>query len=191
DGLARGYLNQPDLTKSKFVKNPWSSSRNGKMYQTGDLGYYLKSGEIVCLGRIDAQVKIRGHRIELGEIEYNLVQQAGIKEAVVIAQGDSPDNQKLAAYIVPDMHESSGWKDRWDDLYTLGIKSEETKPLEEQNLDIAIISQYNNEEDIQQHGMEWTQEGLKRIKALQAKKILELGTGGGHLLFELAPDTEK
>src|SRR5690606_35526079 len=91
----------------------------------------------------------------------------------------------------PDMHESSGWKDRWDDLYTLGIKSEETKPLEEQNLDIAIISQYNNEEDIQQHGMEWTQEGLKRIKALQAKKILELGTGGGHLLFELAPDTEK
>ncbi len=191
EGLARGYLNRPDLTEEKFIKNPLSISHKEKMYKTGDLGYYLENGEIVCLGRIDAQVKIRGHRIELGEIEYNLVQQAGIKEAVVIAQGENPENQSLLAYIVPDENDSSGWKDRWDDLYTLGIKSEETKPLEDQNLDIAIISQYNNEKDIQEHGIEWTNEGLKRIKALNAKRILELGTGGGHLLFQLAPNLEK
>ena len=60
-----------------------------------------------------------------------------------------------------------------------------------QNLDIAIISQYNNEENIQEHGIEWTKEGLKRIKALNAERILELGTGGGHLLFQLAPNIEK
>src|SRR5690606_22596019 len=131
----------------------------------GDLGYRLSNGEIVYLGRADAQVKIRGHRIELGEIEYNLIQQAGIKEAVVVADGDDKDNQQLLAYVVPDKKDSAGWMERWDDLYTLGIKSEESVPLEDQNLDIAIISQYNNQEDIKEHGREWTQEGLKRIRA--------------------------
>jgi len=189
DGLARNYLNRPELTSEKFINNPFDNGKR-KMYRTGDLGYYLDNGEIVCLGRIDAQVKIRGHRIELGEIEYSLSQQAGIKEAVVIPQGENPENQSLIAYIIPDENDSTGWKSRWDDLYTLGIKSEEGKSLEEQNLDIAIISQYNNEEDIKEHGIEWTQEGLKRIRALKAKKILELGTGGGHLLFELAPKAD-
>ncbi|WP_165438742.1 non-ribosomal peptide synthetase [Albibacterium indicum] len=189
DCLADGYLNRPDLSDQKFLPNPFKPGT--KIYQTGDLGYRLPNGEVVCLGRADAQVKIRGHRIELGEIEYNLSQQAGIKEAVVIAEGDDKDNQQLLAYVVPDEKDSSGWMERWDDLYTLGIKSEESVPLEDQNLDIAIISQYNNQEDIKEHGREWTQEGLKRIRALKAKKILELGTGGGHLLFELAPNVEK
>ncbi|MFB5944678.1 amino acid adenylation domain-containing protein [Albibacterium profundi] len=189
DCLADGYLNRPDLSDQKFLPNPFKPGT--KIYQTGDLGYRLPNGEVVCLGRADAQVKIRGHRIELGEIEYNLIQQAGIKEAVVVADGDDKDNQQLLAYVVPDEKDSSGWMERWDDLYTLGIKSEESVPLEDQNLDIAIISQYNNQEDIKEHGREWTQEGLKRIRALKAKKILELGTGGGHLLFELAPNAEK
>lgn len=189
DGLASGYLNSPDLTEERFIPNPFRQGT--KLYKTGDLGYRLPDGDIICLGRADAQVKIRGHRIELGEIEYNLSQQKGIKEAVVIPNGSSGGNQQLLAYIVPDEKDSSGWMDRWDDLYTLGIKSEESVPLEEQNLDIAIISQYNTQEDIQEHGREWTQEGLKRIRSLNAKKVLELGTGGGHLLFELAPNTEK
>ena len=190
DGLARGYLHRDNLTAERFVRNPFGSENSSKMYATGDLGYFLEDGEIVCLGRKDAQVKIRGHRIELGEIEYNIVQQTGIKDAVVTAQGDS-ENQNLVAYIVPDEKDSSSWINRWDDLYTLGIKSEEDKPLEEQNLDIAIISQYNTEKDIHEHGMEWTKEGLKRIKSIGAKKIIELGTGGGHLLFELAPGIER
>src|SRR5690606_28157080 len=141
DCLADGYLNRPNLTNQKFLTNPFKPGT--KIYRTGDLGYRLSNGEIVCLGRADAQVKIRGHRIELGEIEYNLSQQAGIKEAVVIADGDDKDNQQLLAYVVPDEKDSSGWRERCDDLYTLGIKSEESVPLEDQNLDIAIISQDN------------------------------------------------
>src|SRR5690606_22132204 len=84
-GLARGYVNKPDATAEKFILNPFSSDTQARMYATGDLGYYLQNGEIVCVGRKDNQVKIRGHRIELGEIEYTLMAQSGIKDAVVIA----------------------------------------------------------------------------------------------------------
>src|SRR5690606_28064600 len=162
EGLARGYVNQPVATNEKFILNPFSDDKQSRMYATGDLGYYLQNGEIVCVGRKDSQVKIRGHRIELGEIEYSLMAQPGIKDAVVITDGSNTENQSLLAYIVPDETDSSGWMSRWDDLYTLGIKSEEDKPLEDQNLDIAIISQYNSEKDIHEHGIEWTNEGLKR-----------------------------
>lgn len=102
DGLARSYLNRPELTAEKFISNPFNKNKT-KMYRTGDLGYFLENGEIVCLGRVDAQVKIRGHRIELGEIEYSLSQQKGVKEAIVIAYEDNTnDHQSLLAYIVPD-----------------------------------------------------------------------------------------
>src|SRR5690606_9890032 len=76
DGLARGYLNRLELTSEKFINNPFDQNKRSRMYATGDLGMVTENGEIICLGRIDSQVKIRGHRIELGEIEYNLVQLA-------------------------------------------------------------------------------------------------------------------
>jgi amino acid adenylation domain-containing protein len=100
DGVARGYHNRPALTTERFVINPFSSD-NSKMYRTGDLGKLLENGDILCLGRIDHQVKIRGHRIELGEIEHSLIKQPNIKEAVVIAREDRPGDQRLVAYIVP------------------------------------------------------------------------------------------
>jgi len=102
DGVARGYLNRPELTLEKFTKNPFEENENSLIYATGDLGAINETGEIVCLGRIDSQVKIRGHRIELGEIEYHLVQLDGIKEAVVMPQGDNPENIILVAYIKLD-----------------------------------------------------------------------------------------
>ncbi len=69
DGIARGYLNHPELTKEKFVNNPFSNDCGSRLYKTGDLGRYLPDGNIEFIGRIDDQVKIRGFRIELGEIE--------------------------------------------------------------------------------------------------------------------------
>src|SRR5437667_5549478 len=69
DGLARGYLNQPELTAQKFIDNPFSGQPGARLYKTGDLVRYLSDGNIEYLGRIDDQVKIRGFRIELGEIE--------------------------------------------------------------------------------------------------------------------------
>jgi len=99
-GVAKGYLNRPELTEEKFVNDPFSTLPGAKMYRTGDLGKFMPNGEIECLGRMDTQVKIRGYRIETGEIEFQLAKMAGIKEAVVIARPDKLGIDKLAAFIV-------------------------------------------------------------------------------------------
>lgn len=100
DGLAAGYLNQPDLTAEKFITDPFSGRTGAKMYRTGDLGRFMDNGEIECLGRADAQIKIRGYRIETGEIEYHLINKPNVKQAVVVAQPDKNGINKLVAYIV-------------------------------------------------------------------------------------------
>ncbi|MDH6351839.1 amino acid adenylation domain-containing protein [Brevibacillus sp. 1238] len=97
-GLARGYWNRPDLTAEKFVDNPFVPGE--KMYRTGDLAKWLTDGTIEFLGRIDHQVKIRGHRIELGEIESVLLAHEHITEAVVIAREDQHAGQYLCAYYI-------------------------------------------------------------------------------------------
>jgi len=104
DSLARGYLNQPQLTSERFIQNPKLSAR---LYKTGDLARYLPDGNIDFLGRIDDQVKIHGFRIEVGEIESVLSQHPGIWETVVLAREDEPGNKRLVAYIVPHQPEFS------------------------------------------------------------------------------------
>jgi amino acid adenylation domain-containing protein len=100
DGLARGYVNNPELTDEKFVDNPF---RKGyRMYKTGDLARWMSEGDIEYLGRIDHQIKIRGFRVELGEIETHMVSFQGIKEAVVIDKDDEAGNKYLCAYYVAD-----------------------------------------------------------------------------------------
>ena len=98
EGLARGYLNQPELTAEKFVANPFEEGT--RMYRTGDLARWLPDGNIEFLGRIDHQVKIRGFRIELGEIESRLMQHPRIREVVVIARTDAGKDKYLCAYYV-------------------------------------------------------------------------------------------
>lgn len=99
-GLARGYLNQPELTAQKFIPHPYSEKPGERLYKTGDLARYRTDGILEFLGRIDNQVKIRGFRIELAEIQSVILEHPEVKEAVVIAQEDVPGNKYLAAYIV-------------------------------------------------------------------------------------------
>jgi len=99
-GLARGYLNQPELTAQKFIKDPFSEDPKARLYKTGDLGRWLPDGKIEYQGRIDEQVKIRGYRIELGEIESILNQSDQISQGVVLAKGDSKGNKRLVGYVV-------------------------------------------------------------------------------------------
>jgi amino acid adenylation domain-containing protein len=101
-GVARGYLNHPELTLEKFIPNPFSNEPGSRLYKTGDKARYLSDGNIQFLGRFDNQVKIRGFRIELGEIEAALAQHPGVRETVVIAREDAPGHKYLVAYIVPN-----------------------------------------------------------------------------------------
>ncbi|MFJ4143006.1 amino acid adenylation domain-containing protein [Pseudomonas sp. NPDC089734] len=87
-GVARGYLNQADLTRERFVTDPFSGQAQARMYRSGDLVRWNADGTLDYLGRNDDQVKIRGMRIELGEIEAALAAQAGVKDAVVLVRGE-------------------------------------------------------------------------------------------------------
>lgn len=101
DGVARGYLNNQELTDQKFITHPYVP--NSKLYKTGDLARWLEDGNIEYLGRIDHQVKLRGFRIELEEIESLLLKYPGIKEAVVVMKKDSNHYEYLCAYFSADL----------------------------------------------------------------------------------------
>ena len=115
-GLAKGYLNKPELTTEKFIENSFISGKTSppspllskergvqqdevRLYKTGDLVKYLHDGNLEYLGRIDYQVKLRGFRIELGEIESTLMQHPQIKQAVVTLFKNN-DDEKLIAYFI-------------------------------------------------------------------------------------------
>lgn len=100
-GLAKGYINQPQLTAERFVANPFSTNVTSKLYKTGDRCRYQPSGAIEFLGRIDTQVKIRGFRIELEAVEIALSRHPMVSEAVASAVSDPNGNIRLAVYYVP------------------------------------------------------------------------------------------
>ncbi|MBS1518087.1 MAG: amino acid adenylation domain-containing protein [Bacteroidetes bacterium] len=98
--IAAGYVNNEKLTSEKFTEDKFSKNTGGKLYRTGDLAKYNKSGELVFLGRADDQVKFRGYRIELGEIETTLNSLNGIKSSIVMIREDKPGVQRLTAYLL-------------------------------------------------------------------------------------------
>ena len=99
-GVARGYLNKPDLTAQKFVPNPFGAA-GSRLFRTGDMVRSLADGGIQFLGRLDHQVKIRGFRIELEGIEAVLRTHPKVKTAIVVARDDSSGHTRLIAYVVP------------------------------------------------------------------------------------------
>jgi amino acid adenylation domain-containing protein len=100
DGMARGYLRRPDLTAERFLPSPYSATPGTRIYKTGDLARLRSDGDIVYLGRADHQVKVRGYRIELGEIETVLKRHPDVKDVVVVARGEQPEQKQLVAYLV-------------------------------------------------------------------------------------------
>jgi len=100
-GLARGYLNQPELTAEKFIHHSFEGEPVRRLYRTGDLARYLADGNIEFLGRIDHQVKLRGYRIELGEIETVLGQHPMVQSSVVVVvRENTPGDKRLVGYVV-------------------------------------------------------------------------------------------
>jgi acyl carrier protein len=97
--LARGYLNRPDITADCFVPNPYGSM-GSRLYKTGDRVRLNRDGQLVFVGRVDHQVKVRGFRIELAEVEAAVVAHPSVRECVVVAQQDSSRNTELVAFAV-------------------------------------------------------------------------------------------
>ncbi|MGW2873691.1 amino acid adenylation domain-containing protein, partial [Kitasatospora sp. NPDC001225] len=100
-GVARGYLDRPELTAEQFIPDPFGPA-GSRLYRSGDLARRLADGTLETLGRVDTQVKVRGYRIELGEIESALHKHSGVKSAVVTVHENSAGEKSLVAYVVAD-----------------------------------------------------------------------------------------
>lgn len=198
-GLARGYLNRPDLTAEKFIDNPFQSEeesklgKNARLYRTGDLVRWLPCGNLEYIGRNDFQVKIRGYRIELGEIETALSGYPGIKQSVVLAQnqldqhGQPTASKYVVAYCVKalDLQETDAedFVNTWETIY-----QSEYLALDSNNFKQNITgwnSSYTEEAIPKEDMLEWIENTTTRIKDLEPKIILEIGSGSGLILFNI------
>jgi len=100
-GVARGYLNLPELSSKKFLPDPFSTDPAARVYRTGDLVRYLPNGELAFMGRIDDQIKIRGYRIEPQEVTTVLNNYPDVEASMVVAKEETSGEKRLVAYIVP------------------------------------------------------------------------------------------
>jgi 2-polyprenyl-3-methyl-5-hydroxy-6-metoxy-1,4-benzoquinol methylase/acyl carrier protein len=194
-GVARGYLNRAELTRERFLPDPFGHDREARLYKTGDLGRWRADGVIEYLGRNDHQVKIRGFRIELGEIEAQLSQHPQVKEAVVLARPNELADQRLVAYVAVDVPQRQGlqqagskeaiadivsqWNRVHDETYSA---SEAAGPTF-----IGWNSSYTGQPIPQAEMREWLTCTVARIQSLQPGRVLEIGCGVGLLLQHLAP----
>ena len=112
-GVARAYLQRPELTAEKFIPHPFSLAPGERLYKTGDRVRYRPDGQLEYLGRVDQQVKVRGFRIELGEIEAALYTHPSVRDALVMLREDNPGEKRLVAYLVQDDAQKTTASELW------------------------------------------------------------------------------
>lgn len=192
DGLARGYLNQPELTAERLIANPFTSGAT-RLYRTGDLARYRADGNLEFVGRVDDQVKVRGFRIELGEIETLLRQHPAVHEAVVVADRNSVTDARLIAYVTLNLQTldqaslaqlQAAHLQQWQSLYDQTYRAPATDSTF--NL-VGWNSSYTGKPLSAKEMRQWATDRVAQILALQPQRVLEIGCGTGLLLFQIAP----
>ncbi len=194
-GLSRGYLHRPDVTAERFLPNPFGALPGMRLYKTGDLARYQANGSLEFLGRNDHQVKIRGFRIELQEIEATLELYPAVHESVVMAREDTPDDNRLVAYIVPQTQyqgkaTEAGWQDeqvfQWQSVWDTTYSEDDSQ--HDSTFDLSGWKSSYTQKPISQAEMrEWVDQTVERILAGKPQRVLEIGCGTGLLLFRVAP----
>lgn len=193
-GLARGYVNRPDLTAERFVPNPSGIARGERMYRTGDLVRWRRDGIIEFVGRNDHQVKVRGYRIELGEIEAVLRSHDDVQDALVMVR-EQEDGKQLLGYVVArrdktEQEEAQGsqithWRQLYESTYRQGRAVADDFNITGWN------SSYTGAAIPAEEMRIWVEETVARIRELRPRRVLEIGCGTGLLLTRLAADCES
>jgi microcystin synthetase protein McyA len=193
-GLARGYLNMPELTATKFLANPFYTGNQKeyqRLYRTGDLARYMPDGNLEYIGRDDTQIKIRGYRIELEEIAQILSNHPEIEYCTVVAQNHNHeydlDNKHLVSYYLRKIHldksDNRNFINDWNTLY-----QSEYSLLDDNNFNNNLQlwkSSYTETYISKEEMSEWVHCTVKRIKDLSPKVVLEIGSGTGLILFNI------
>ena len=196
-GVGRGYLNRPELTAERFLRDPFVAPRHGedppRMYRTGDLARWYPDGNLELLGRADHQLKIRGQRIEPGEIEARLKRHPQVQAAVVAARPDATGEKRLVGYVVPAAEDSERapelaheqvreWQAVYDHAYGAGEGGDDPTL----NL-TSWDSSYTSAPLPAPEMRTWVDRTVERIRRHLPVRVLEIGCGTGLLLFRLAP----
>lgn len=193
--LADGYWRRPELTAERFVSGPDGE----RMYRTGDLTRMGASGAIDYLGRIDHQVKIRGHRVEPAEVESAMLEHPGVRECAVAARDDGQGGRRLVAYLVldstrPGMRDRvealvaeklAQWREVWEEAYD-GAVGDDTPELDLRGWVDSVHGRPIPEEEMEI----WARGTASQVLALRPRRVLELGVGTGLMLHRIAPHCE-